>query len=309
MRVRLFAQQAAVLATLLLVSGSAAGAVTYQAAVNCAFSADAGDDVSRGFYVTNYGATNLGEVELLYSASVDGFYRVVLEAHRGSFDGPLIGSPQIATPFVVSTSQTFTLFDFNGAPVTPGDTIAFTQTYQQISGGTTGSLTYNIGSPGQSCPDVFETNGTSPPLDSFRRHAVGLLIRSQVASPPCVASDTVMCIDGVPGDQRFQVSVTYKTSQGGGSSGSGQEIPLAPLGVSHGGLMWFFDSTNPEMVLKILNGCLVNGKYWVFISAGTNVGFEVSITDTLFHKTVTYSNPDLTPAVPVQDVGALPGCV
>ena len=62
------------------------------------------------------------------------------------------------------------------------------------------------------------------------------------------------------------------------------------------------------MLVKVLNGCAVNDRYWVYISAGTNVGFDVSVFDTDLFATKIYTNPDLTPALPIQDVAALAGC-
>ena len=56
----------------------------------------------------------------------------------------------------------------------------------------------------------------------------------------------------------------------------------------------------------MLNACGVNHKFWVFITAGTNVWFSVNLLDTLTGTTKTYSNPDNTAAVPVQDTSALP---
>jgi hypothetical protein len=72
-----------------------------------------------------------------------------------------------------------------------------------------------------------------------------------------------------------------------------------------GGVFWFFSADNLEMLVKVIDGCALNGKYWVFYTAGTNVGLTVTVTDTLLGGSVTYQNPDLTPAAPVQDTSAL----
>ncbi|HEV7517025.1 MAG TPA: hypothetical protein VGR07_12060 [Thermoanaerobaculia bacterium] len=109
-----------------------------------------------------------------------------------------------------------------------------------------------------------------------------------------------------PGDRRFKVQVAYRTTQGGGRSGAGTAIPLTSLGVDRGGLFWFFSPDNPEMLVKVINSCSLNGKFWVFYSAGTNVGLTTTVTDTLTGQAKTYANPDLTPAAPVQDTSALP---
>src|SRR5579862_1669992 len=97
---------------------------------------------------------------------------------------------------------------------------------------------------------------------------------------PCVPGDLTLCVDDQAGDRRWQVEVSYQTAQGGGASGSGHAIPLASLGVSNGGLFWFFGRNNPEMLLKVLNGCAANRHFWVFSSATTDAGFMVTVKDT-----------------------------
>lgn len=127
-----------------------------------------------------------------------------------------------------------------------------------------------------------------------------------VSAGPCVPADDTLCIDGEPGDRRFRVQVAYETAQNGGLKGQGSAVPLASLGVTSGGLFWFFSPTNPEMLIKVLDGCEVNGRYWVFHAASTNLGLTTLVTDTLTGASKTYTNPDLTPARPVQDADGLP---
>jgi hypothetical protein len=299
-------------ALLLSLCGAAAASATkWNLTAGCSFNGSPGDLPDRGIYLSNYPGSNLSQVELGYQASkgATGLWVLSLTARRGSFDGPIIGSTQIATPNITHDSTTGgedrVIFDFNGAPVTPGDTITFTQTAQYLAGGSA-SIFFDTGSG--PCSNVTETEETTPPLDTFRRATVGILATEQVHTASCVASDTVMCIDDFPGDQRFEVTVHFHTTQGGGISGNGQEIPMAPLGVSHGGLFWFFSADNPEMLVKVIDGCAVNGRFWVFISAGTNVGFSVTVHDTAFGASHTYTNQDLNPAPPIQDTSALTGC-
>lgn len=115
---------------------------------------------------------------------------------------------------------------------------------------------------------------------------------------------TSLFISDQPGDNRFKIQVSWNTVQGGGQSGNGTAIPLASVGLESAGVFWFFGSTNPEAIVKVINGCSVNGAYWVFYSAGTNVGMTTTVTDTKTSRVKSYQNPDLTPAAPVQDVTA-----
>ena len=125
-------------------------------------------------------------------------------------------------------------------------------------------------------------------------------------SGPCVPGATVLCIDDQAGDRRFRVTVSYDTIQGAGASGPAQAVSLAPLGMSQGGLFWFFNRANPEVLVKVLDGCGVNGFFWVFFSAGTNVGLDVSVTDTLTDETWELQNPDGKIAPPSADIQAFP---
>src|SRR6202030_4202394 len=104
---------------------------------------------------------------------------------------------------------------------------------------------------------------------------------------------TTLCIDGQPGDRRFKIEVAFQTSQGGGASGHGPAIPLSPVGITHGGAFCFFSADNPEMLVKVLDGCSINGEKWFFASAATNVGYTVTLTDTETGQQKIYMNADL----------------
>ncbi|MEA2693555.1 MAG: hypothetical protein QOJ16_2942 [Acidobacteriota bacterium] len=268
--------------------------------VSCPFSTG-GDDIGRGFYLQSYAGSNLRTVSLAYTANVAGTYTITLNAHRGAFNGPLLGSRSVA---VTLNPGLFTVvnFDFGGVAVPTGATLAFSQS------ATGGQVFYNVGpcSPGScsACPGVVETNDTTPPLSTAIRQSVGVTVTQDSAAGVCTPSDTVLCIDNNPGDRRFMITATYSTTQSGGLSGNGHAIPLSSLGVNQGGLFWFFARTNPEMLVKVLNACATNNRFWVFFSAGTNVGFSVTVRDTVAGSQKTYINPDLNPAPPLQDTNA-----
>jgi hypothetical protein len=122
----------------------------------------------------------------------------------------------------------------------------------------------------------------------------------------CTAGETTLCIDDATADQRFKVQVDFYSTRNGGFVGQGRAIGLASLGVTRGGLFWFFDAGNPELLVKVLNGCGINDRYWVYLTAGTDVGYTVLVTDTRTGISRLYRNTDGIPAPPVQDVDALP---
>ena len=69
--------------------------------------------------------------------------------------------------------------------------------------------------------------------------------------------------------------------------GSGRTIELT----SDTGGFWFFNPANLELLVKVLDGRPVNGKFWVFFGALSNVPYTVTVTDTETGAQRTYVNP------------------
>jgi hypothetical protein len=111
------------------------------------------------------------------------------------------------------------------------------------------------------------------------------------AAEGCLPADTVLCL----GDARFRVAASWKDFTGG--SGDGHAVPLTDRDDT--GLFWFFDASNVELTVKVLNGCAVNGRYWVFIAPGSTVEYTITVTDTRADETRTYRN----------DLGATPSLI
>ena len=114
----------------------------------------------------------------------------------------------------------------------------------------------------------------------------------------CLAGPDHLCL----GDGRFRVSTTWRTSSG--TTGIGQPVILTP----DTGYFWFFQSTNVELVLKVLAGCTVNDRFWVFAGGLTNVEVRIEVTDTVSAQTRIYESPLGTPFVPLQDTQAFATC-
>jgi hypothetical protein len=119
----------------------------------------------------------------------------------------------------------------------------------------------------------------------------------------CVPSSTTLCIDDQAGDRRFAAEIAWNRN---GALGQAGALPLQSVGVTQGGLFWIGSPTNPEVLLKVLNACGVNNHYWVFYSAGTNQGLEVTVRDTATNRTWTRTNQNGTLAAPVADTVAFP---
>jgi hypothetical protein len=275
--------------------------------VSCPFSGTPQDHADSGIVLLNYSGNNVRRLHLGYGADTTGQYLITVVIRRGAFDGPIVGMSSIYLNLDENASADVDGYfhfggKFDGAPVTPGDTLTVTNTWSGPGVLFFDAGTGDFGSSGN-CGGAYETIGTSPPVDVQVRGTMGIEIDQEDQTTACIKSDTVLCIDNNGGDMRFQLTVDY--SHAGGASGSGQ-ASLGTVGIGDGGSFWFFNQNNPEILVKVLNACSVNHKFWVFVTAGTNVGFNLHVLDTVTSATRTYSNPDNVAAVPVQDTSAFP---
>jgi hypothetical protein len=83
---------------------------------------------------------------------------------------------------------------------------------------------------------------------------------------------------------RFEVEVAWHAL---GETGLGQGVRLT----RDSGYLWFFDDANIELVVKVLDGRAVNGRFWVFYGALTDVEYTVLVRDTVTGQVRTYHNP------------------
>jgi hypothetical protein len=98
--------------------------------------------------------------------------------------------------------------------------------------------------------------------------------------------------------------VTTEWAMRDGLSGAGQAVALT----SDAGYFTFFDSANVEVLVKVLNGCGLNSRYWIFAAGLTDVNVILTVTDTQTGSVQTYTNPQGTPFQPIQDTNAFATC-
>lgn len=114
----------------------------------------------------------------------------------------------------------------------------------------------------------------------------------------CVADVTHLCLQ----KGRFRVEVAWDAN---GSAGPGRVVPTSS---ADSGLFWFFGQDNWEVMVKVLDGCALNGRYWVFAAGTTNVHYVLTVTDTTTGGAVRYENPAGHAAAATTDVGAFQAC-
>jgi ELWxxDGT repeat protein len=99
--------------------------------------------------------------------------------------------------------------------------------------------------------------------------------------PACQPSDAWACLLG----NRFRVEIAWRDGQG--NSGAGHAVPLT----GDTGWFWFFAPDNVEVILKVLDGTALDGHFWVFYGALSNVEYTITVTDTLTGAARRYENP------------------
>ncbi len=116
------------------------------------------------------------------------------------------------------------------------------------------------------------------------------------AFTPCPGPATSLYLSNC----RFRVDVQWTTSKG--DAGPGQAVQLT----NDTGYFWFFNDTNVELMVKVLDARPVNDKYWVFFGALSNVEYTLEVTDKLSGARHTYHN-DLNTFASVGDTAAFRG--
>jgi 6-phosphogluconolactonase (cycloisomerase 2 family) len=116
-----------------------------------------------------------------------------------------------------------------------------------------------------------------------------------------VSYDTGRSTAALLQDSRFAVSATFDSPS---ADGEARPVVLTP----DTAYFWFFQDTNVELVVKVLDGCGTNNRYWVFLAGLTNVEVELTVTDTETGATRTYTSPQGATFTPELDTQAFATC-
>ncbi|HVS64057.1 MAG TPA: M64 family metallopeptidase [Thermoanaerobaculia bacterium] len=234
----------------------------------------------------------------------------VLDLYRGGWGVPAQGidliEPRSVTPPPNST------IEFAGEPV------RFEADLLQPVGGPPLEVTWTV----DGAPAVSEDSSFSFVPPGPGRYAIELIVRdptpfvlarnaSELVSrrgwtvavggvpSECIAGDTTLCLEG----GRFRVEIDWRDFSG--TEGAGQVVPTAS---DDSGLFSFFDPDNWEMLVKVLDACAANDRFWVFLAATTNLQHDVTVTDTATGAIRRYSNEAGNRAPAVTDTDAFATC-
>ena len=111
--------------------------------------------------------------------------------------------------------------------------------------------------------------------------AFGLAAVPALAQGGCFPDATHLCLNGA----RFQAEVTWSVP--GLGTGAGQAVPLT----DDTGSFWFFDNSNLELMITVLDGRGVNSHFWVFYGGLSDVEYRITVTDTATGVQEIYVNP------------------
>ncbi len=111
----------------------------------------------------------------------------------------------------------------------------------------------------------------------------------------CRADEETICLRNA----RFEVKADWRTADG--ASGPGRVVPE---GTDDSGLFRFFNPSNWEVLIKVLNGCSHNGRVWVLGASTTDLGYRITVRDTIAEESRSYTSEPGRPAPAIVDTQA-----
>ncbi len=119
--------------------------------------------------------------------------------------------------------------------------------------------------------------------------------RASASSGFCRADEETLCLQ----DSRFQVTVNWWKADG--ERGVGRVVDAR---TDDSGMFQFFGPENWEVLIKVLDGCAINGRMWVLGASTTDLGYQIRVTDTITDESRSYVNEPGQPAPAIVDTKA-----
>ncbi|MEZ5313842.1 MAG: hypothetical protein R2862_09435 [Thermoanaerobaculia bacterium] len=114
----------------------------------------------------------------------------------------------------------------------------------------------------------------------------------------CLPDATTHCLAG----GRFRVRARWRDFAA--AAGEGHTLPFG----DESGLFWFFSPENVELVVKVVDGCDLDQRFWVYASGLTNVAVDLEVVDSISGLTWTRTTDLGEPFPPAFDVDAFASC-
>ncbi|MXX73770.1 MAG: sulfatase-like hydrolase/transferase [Holophagales bacterium] len=187
-----------------------------------------------------------------------------------------------------------------------GDTVVFTDS----STGTVGLRRWEFGDGRQSragtarhawsVPGFYDVTLRVSDGETESTASLTFLVEARDPAGSCVADEWTRCLR----DSRYAVAVDWWVE-----GGEQRAAAVVPAGTDDSGLFRFFGTGNWEVLVKVLDGCALNGHVWVFGASTTDLGHVLRVTDTVTGTVKEYRNDPGVPAAAITDATAFPhGC-
>jgi len=129
--------------------------------------------------------------------------------------------------------------------------------------------------------------GAAPAFERLDREApAGAAAGSAGAGewPDCVPSAPLVTFDG-----GVTVSMCFEHER----EGAIERADALDFGLGNGksALLYFFERDNAEVLVKVLDGCAINGHRWVFVAPVTTLAFNLRVDDPASGRSWTHGNP------------------
>ncbi len=221
----------------------------------------------------------------------------------GGQPGTFLGSVNATATAIPVVSPQFYSINFSGSGIVLPDTSVYVGFRWPGGGiglcGNSSSATLhpsydsvNSGASWDNTQTTFAGAAGPPP------RVLGIRLDPTAGPTTCTPSATVMCLN----NNRFKVEATFNTTSG--QIGQAQVVKLT----NETGYVWFFNSSNIEVVIKAINACAFNNRYWIYSAGLTDVHVVLTVTDTQTGAVKTYNNPQGQAYLPQLDSSAFATC-
>jgi concanavalin A-like lectin/glucanase superfamily protein len=150
---------------------------------------------------------------------------------------------------------------------------------------------------------VWSLGGTNDIIGGHNGAVMGSGVGALTFPPGGSCTTTVgqLCLQG-----RFIITTKWRTNPTPGTppNGNGSVVVAGP----NSGVFWFFSSDNWEVMVKAINACPLNNRYWIYSAALTDVFYRMEVFDNQAKAQKIYFNYPGLPAPAVTDSDAFATC-
>ncbi len=160
-----------------------------------------------------------------------------------------------------------------------------------------GAAAFEVGAGGLSEPEAGPV-WVRPTFWSFTPESTRWRLRFTKMGSDCDPTRTLLSLDG---GYSVEMCFEYENDQGRTVTMDARSYGLDSR---QSGLLYFFDRDNAEVLVKVLNGCGMNGYRWVYVAPVTDLAFKLAIRAGRGNKVWTYENPKGSLALVRSDLSA-----